>query len=496
VAGTRLKVLLVSSEAVPFAKTGGLSDVVTALAVSLEKAGVDIRLLMPLYSSIQTGELAELPHKLAVPLGVLQEPARLYQGVLPTSSVPVYFLANDALYRRGGIYGDRNNIPFADNARRFTFLNRGAFEVCRALKWRPDVIHVHDWPTGLIPLYLRRQESAGFLERTASVLTIHNIGYQGTFPKQDLFVTQLAWEELRDSDDEESSSINLLRTGLRFADLLTTVSPTYAREIQTTEYGSRMEGLLRERSDELTGILNGIDYDSWNPENDPLVPHHFSHEELSGKELDKRELQLHCGFAPDPSVPVIGMISRLVDQKGFVELCSPGSGSLYHICTDMAVQFVILGTGEPWCEEELSALQSRLPNLRVYLEFNNKTAHLIEAGSDFFLMPSRYEPCGLNQMYSLRYGTLPIVRRTGGLADTVEQYDEGSGDGTGFLFDDLTPRSIYDVVGWAVWAWYNRREHIQGMRSRAMQRRFSWEKAAGEYLAAYDKAIDRHRSRR
>ncbi len=494
-AGTSLKVLLVSSEAVPFAKTGGLSDVVSALAVSLKQAGVDVRLLMPLYSSIQTSGLTALANKLAIPLGVLEEPARLYEGRLPESSVPVYFLANDSLYRRGGIYGDRNNVPFADNARRFTLLNRGAFAACRALKWRPDVIHVHDWPTGLVPLYLRRQESEGFFERTASVLTIHNIGYQGTFPKQDLFVTQLAWEELRDSDDEESTMINFLRAGLRFADLLTTVSPTYAREIQTAEYGAGMDGLLRERGDDLVGILNGIDYESWDPESDALIPHHYSHAELSGKELDKRELQLHCNFPPDPQKPIIGMISRLVDQKGFVELCSPGSGSLYQICTEMAVQVVILGTGEPWCETELSALQSRLPNLRVFLEFNNRTAHLIEAGSDFFLMPSRYEPCGLNQMYSLRYGTLPIVRRTGGLADTVEQYDQASGDGTGFLFDDLTPRSIYDVVGWAVWAWYNRREHILGMRTRAMQRRFSWEKAAGEYLAAYRKAIDRRRSR-
>jgi len=256
-----------------------------------------------------------------------------------------------------------------------------------------------------------------------------------------------------------------------------------------------MDALLLHRSDDLFGVLNGMDYEDWNPEKDTLIPQRYSEGSMEGKEVNKAALQDAFGLPNDPERPMIGVVSRLADQKGFGELCGPTHGSLFDICSDYEVDVVILGTGDQWCEEELANLDGALPNLGVKLAFDNRVAHLIEAGSDFFLMPSHYEPCGLNQMYSLRYGTLPIVHRTGGLADTVENLDPKTGAGTGFVFDLLTPRAIYDTVGWAVWTWYNRRELIHTMRVRGMQQRFLWEDSAARYVELYQWAIDRRTGR-
>ena len=258
--------------------------------------------------------------------------------------------------------------------------------------------------------------------------------------------------------------MNLLKAGIATADCLTAVSPTYAREIQTPEQGFGLDGLLRYRSADLVGILNGADLEGWDPESDPYLPARYSAQDLSGKAACKAALQREFGLPVDPGKPLVGMVSRLVDQKGVGELFGPLSGSAYRVCADMALQFAVLGSGEKWCEDEVRSLAGRLPNFRARIGYDERLSHLVEAGSDFFMMPSRYEPCGLNQMYSLRYGTLPIVHRTGGLADTVENYIQDTGAGTGFMFDNLTPRAIYDTVGWAVWAWYNRREHVEAMR--------------------------------
>lgn len=488
-----LRVLMVTSETVPYAKSGGLADVVTALSAALHDDGVDVRILMPYYSFIKAGGIEKLDIELNVPLGIGEETGTLYRTRLPRREVPVYLIENDHLYGRDGIYGGKDNAAYPDNARRFTFLNKAAFSACQALGWIPDILHLHDWPVCLIAPYLKGGHAGKAFENTASVLTIHNIGYQGVFPKQDIYYTSLSWETVRDASNPADQTMNLLRLGVRDADALTTVSPSYAGEIQTAEYGAGLDRLLVERRRDLTGVLNGIDYEEWDPSGDPLIPAGYNANDLSGKASDKSELQRSCGFPVDPGRPVIGIVSRLVDQKGFVELADPATGSIRNICKDMAVQLVVLGTGEPWCEQELELLDRELENFHAIIGFDNRMAHLIEAGSDFFLMPSRYEPCGLNQMYSLRYGTLPIVRRTGGLADTVEQYDEDTGDGTGFLFDDLTPRSIYDVTGWAVWAWYNRAEHIEGMRRRAMSRRYSWGESAIQYLRVYERARLRRR---
>ncbi len=490
-----MKVLMVTSEAVPFAKTGGLGDMVSPLAVELAHQGHDVRLVMPRYYDIDTASLELEPGPLGVPVGFSEQWCAIYRSVLPESEVPVYFLDNERLFGRKGIYGSKAVPDFPDNPERFTLLSRGAFQLAKRLQWIPDVMHAHDWPTALVPVYLQTWEHSGPFATTASVLNIHNLGYQGVYPKDTIAFTQLGWEHFHGSGFEWHDKLNLLKGGLSSADLLATVSPTYAAEIQTPTFGHGLDGLLRRRGTDLFGVLNGIDYTVWNPETDDAIPHRFDHRKLSGKAPNKAELQRRLGLPVDTKVPLVGMVTRLVDQKGVGALAGPTYGSLFDMCADFAVQFAILGSGDAWCETELTSLASRLPNLAVQLGYDETLAHVIEAGSDFFLMPSAYEPCGLNQMYSLRYGTLPIVRRTGGLADTVEQYVEATGEGTGFLFDQLTPRAIYDTVGWAVWTWFNRREHIKAMRQQAMQRRFSWQGSARQYGELYQRALDRRLGR-
>jgi starch synthase len=356
-------------------------------------------------------------------------------------------------------------------------------------------MHAHDWPAAMVPVCLYARERETEFAETGSMLTIHNLGHQGVFPKEEFKHLPVSPDLYSSAGFESPDGLNLLQAGIQNSDILTTVSPTYAKEIQTPALGHGLDALLRRRSADLFGVLNGMDYDLWNPETDLHITANYSHEDLGGKAINKQEVQEVMGLEVDPGLPLIAMISRLVDQKGFGELCGPTHGSLWSICHDLDIQFVILGTGDAWCEEELTVLAEKLPNLAVALEYNDPLAHLIEAGADFFLMPSAYEPCGLSQMYSLRYGTLPIVRRTGGLADTVENYNEKTGDGTGFVFDDLTPKAIANSVGWAVWAWYNRQEHIHDMRVRAMQRRFSWDLSAARYVELYQWAIDRRLGR-
>ncbi len=486
-----LKILMVTSEAVPFAKAGGLGDMVSALSAELQRQGHEVRMVLPRYYSVDIARLRRVGDPLGVPLGLEQEWCGVYQSRLPDAEVPVYFLDHEGLYGRDGIYGSRAEPGFRDNLRRFALLSRGAFQLCRSIDWIPDVMHVHDWPAAVVPVCLNAREQDGEFAETGSVLTIHNLGHQGVFPVEEFAHLPFDPELYRSAGFESPQGLNLLQAGILNADILTTVSPTYAEEIQTPEFGCGLDPILRNREADLFGVLNGMDYSLWNPEDDLEIPANFSHENLDGKAVNKEFLQEEMGLDVDPSLPVFAMVSRLVDQKGFGQLCGPAHGSLFSICEDFDLQFVILGTGDAWCEEELTILADKLPNLSVALEFNNRLAHLIEAGSDFFLMPSAYEPCGLNQMYSLRYGTLPIVRKTGGLADTVVNYDQETGEGTGFVFSKLTPRALYDTVGWALWTWYNRPEDIETMRVRAMQERFSWQDSAARYVELYQWAMDR-----
>jgi len=486
-----MKILMISSEVLPFAKAGGLGDMVSALSVELARQGHDVRVVLPRYYSIDPGRLRRLKDPLGIPMGQKEEWCAVGTAMLPGSEVPVYFIEHQALFGRDGIYAGKAGLEFVDNLRRFTLLSRGALQLVKMLKWKPDVVHAHDWPAALAPVYLNTLEEKGFFRKTGSVFTIHNLAHQGVFPKDQIEHTELVWEQFHSAGLEDHDQLNVLKAGLHNADVLTTVSPTYAEEIQTPEYGHSLDGLLRHRSDDLFGVLNGMDYGLWDPMNDDHLPAPFSAESLGGKAACKQALQEVMGLEVDPDVPLYGMVSRLVEQKGFGELCGPTHGRLFNLCDDFDLQFVILGTGEKWCEEELATLAGRLPNLAVDLEFNEPLAHLIMAGSDFLLVPSAFEPCGLTQMYAMRYGTLPIVRATGGLADTVASYDEQTGEGTGFAFDLLTPSSIYNTVGWSLWAWHNRPEHIALMQQRAMSERFSWELSAARYAELYGGAVKR-----
>ncbi len=487
-----MNILMISSEATPFAKSGGLGDAVSALSAALAKAGHEVRLLIPRYASISLKKLESTGRALSVPDGSGRElKAALYRAFVPGSTAEVLFLDCEAYFGREGFYGGKAAPDFADNPERFAFLCRASFALCDELGWTPDIFHAHDWQGSVLPAALGLERRAGRFAASASVLSIHNLGYQGVYPKESFASMGLPWDEYHGSGFEFYGKLNMLQAGIVMADCLTTVSPTYAREIQTPHFGFGLEGLLRQRSADLVGILNGVDLDEWDPETDLRIAARYSAERMEGKAACKAALQKAFGLAPAPDKPLFGMVGRLTDQKGSGELFGPQYGSASRMCLDMELQMAIVGTGEKWCEDELRSLSSKLSNLKAKIGFDEDLAHMVEAGSDFFLMPSRYEPCGLNQMYSLRYGTLPVVHRTGGLADTVENYNQETGDGTGFMFDDLTPRSIYDTVGWAVWAWYNKSEHIELMRRRAMGRRFSWADSAREYEKLYARALSR-----
>ncbi len=491
---TAMNVLMVTSEADPFAKSGGLADMVSALAKELGRKGADVRIVMPRYYAIDRAALKERSELLRVPIGFGEEWCGVFEGRLPDTEVPVYFLDQESLYGWDGIYGSKDEPAFMNNAKRFVYLSRGALQLCKQLDWTPDVVHVNDWATAPVPVFLNTWEKDGFFKDTGSLLTIHNLAYQGTFDKSNIIQFQLPWEAFHGSGFEFYDKMNFLKAGLHNADVLNTVSPGYAKEIQTPEYGCLLDGLLRDRKEDLYGILNGMDYDIWNPEHDAYLPKPFSAKELSGKALAKAALQKEAGLPEDPTRPLFGMVSRLTDQKGFGDLCGPTHGCLYSMCREMDIQVVLLGSGDDWCERELKTLSEQLPNFHAFIGYNNRLAHLIEGGSDFFLMPSKYEPCGLNQMYSLCYGTIPLVRNTGGLGDSVENYNEADCSGTGFVFDLLTPRSIYDTVGWACSTWYDRPKDIVKLRKAGMAKRFSWDRSADEYLKLYQKAMDKRRS--
>jgi starch synthase len=484
-----MKILMVTSEAVPFAKTGGLADAVSALAIILKKQGHDVRIVMPRYYKIDRSKLTKFDAPLAVAAGQVETWVGIYQSYLPDSDVPVYFIDHEQAYGRDGIYGTKTETDFHDNPYRSALLCHGAFQLCRLLGWYPDIMHAHDWFCGLVPVLLKHVCRNGYFAHTASVITIHNLGYQGVYGEDSFPALGLDWNLYYGAGLEHNGAINLLQAGIACADMITTVSPTYAKEIQEAEGGFGLDGLLRVRSDVVKGILNGCDLETWNPKTDKLIPYNFDYKSMANKAKCKAELQKRMGLPVRPDVPLIGIVTRLADQKGVAEIFAPNYGSIFNMCENMDLQFAILGSGERWCEDEINSLQSKLPNFRAYVGYDESLSHLIEAGSDFFLMPSRYEPCGLNQMYSLLYGTLPIVRRTGGLADTVENYNEATGDGTGFILDDLTPQSIYDTVGWAIYAWYNKKDHIEKMKQRAMNQKFGWDESAKKYVNVYENAL-------
>jgi starch synthase len=488
-----MKILMAASEAVPYAKTGGLADAVSALSIALAKLGHEVKIVIPRYYSVDRGNLTKLEGALGVPVGGGEEWSAVYTASLPGSPqknpISVYFIEHEKFFGRDGVYGSPAEPDFLDNPRRFSFFSRSVFQLCRKLSWYPDVLHAHDWPAALVPVFLKFGERIGGFSKTISVLTIHNLGYQGIYSKDNYSYTRLGWNVFFEAGLDDWNMMNFLKAGISCADKLNTVSPNYARETQTQAHGFRLDGILRYRSADYSGILNGIDTDVWNPAKDPLIPQPYSIKNMEGKAKAKEALQRTFELSGDSNVPVIGMVTRLTEQKGVGALFGPSYGSAWSICRDMNIQLVLLGTGDAWCENEVRSLSSRLSNFKARIGYSEDLSHLIEAGSDFFLMPSRYEPCGLNQLYSLAYGTPPIVRNTGGLADTVENFNQETGTGTGFMFDDLTPSAIYNTTGWAVWAYYNRRSRVEAMRITGMKQNFSWEKSAKKYLELYEKGL-------
>ncbi|MCK9547043.1 MAG: glycogen synthase [Sphaerochaeta sp.] len=477
-----MKVCMVSSESVPYSKSGGLADVVGALSTALAALGDDVRVILPLYGSIDATLLKKLDVTVSVTLQGKREEVAFREATL--DAVVYYFVDHRFYTGRSGIYGDTSHAPYDDNLVRYTLLNKAAMELVKVLDWKIDVMHCHDWTTGFLP-YLMKTSDDPFWSSVKSVMTIHNLAYQGEFSRLDLLCCDIVPEARLFGGPTPSKRTNMLKSGLEFADLLSTVSPTYAKEIQGAEYGCGLDALLRARAGDLVGIINGIDYEEWNPQTDTFLTHHFSAGDLGGKARTKAQIQEYFALTVDPSIPLFSMISRLASQKGFVELLEGSPSALDRMLDLHPMQMIIIGTGDADIERALSAVGKRHPNLSVNILFSNKLAHLVEAGSDFFLMPSRYEPCGLNQLYSLRYGTLPVARRTGGLNDSIIDLDEDGERGTGILFDQLTGHGILDAVGRAI-AWWDKGETSIGeIRQRAMRWDSSWRHSATLYRELY-----------
>lgn len=481
-----MNVLFVISEAAPFAKTGGLGDVGAALPKALASRGHDVRIVMPMYARVERpGRSFELVFRdISFELGGKRVVFSVFTTNLPNTSVPVYFVHCPSLYGRRAIY---TNDP--DEHLRFAVLSWASLLIAQRLRFRPDVVHANDWQTALLPLLLRTMFAWDRLfERTRSVLTIHNIGHQGIFGAQVLGDTGLGPAAHHFHQDQlHEGRINYLLTGILYANAVTTVSPTYAREIQTPEHGAGLDGFLRARGDSIFGILNGIDETEWNPEADPYLEFPYSVSDTSGKEKNKRALLESANLPFDPRIPVFGVVSRLAWQKGF-DLCFD---VLPFVLARNAVQLVVLGTGEPKYEHFFQSLARRFPRQVAYAGvFGERLAHRIEAGADMFLMPSRYEPCGLNQLYSLRYGTPPIVHKTGGLADTVFPFHvDHATRGNGFVFEHFDETGLRYGLHQALATWGtgegSDRERWRTLQQSGMLGRYGWDERVESYERVY-----------
>jgi len=483
-----LKVLFVSSEVAPFRKTGGLADVAGALPRALRRRGIDVRVVMPLYGGMNWNALEILDGVLNVPMYFGSARARVRRGVLPASDVPVYCLEYNRYFDRPHLYGPPG-LAYPDNLERFAFFARGALELCKGLGFEPDVVHSNDWQAALAGPYINTVEWGRPLHAAAPVYTIHNLAYQGNFGSGAMFITGLGGEHFHSGEFEHFGDVNLMKAAIVHNTFISTVSPSYADEIRTPAYGFGLDGVLRSRGADLRGILNGIDFDEWNPATDPHLPARFDGQDLSGKAACKAALQREVGLPVSPKTPLYGVIGRLTSQKGFDVLAHAMDRLL-----SWNLQIVLLGSGDPEAERYFSALAvQRGDKFRTFIGFDEPLSHRIGAGCDFFLMPSRFEPCGLNQMYSLRYGTLPVVRATGGLRDTVVNYGERDASGTGFMFDDLTADGLVNTIGWAQSTYFDRPDHIEAMRRTAMAQDFSWGRAAAAYETMYLDAYARRR---
>lgn len=480
-----MKIAFVVTECVPYVKTGGLADVAGALPAELVRLRHEVKVFIPKYSLIDENryglkyiwDIGEMPIRIN---GIIRS-AHVHQSKLPDSDIDVYFIDCPHYFYRHSIYTNDS-----DEDERFILFSKAVIETLQRLQWTPDIIHCNDWQTGLIPLFIKDNYNWDrMFDQTSSVFTIHNIGYQGLFSRSVLFSAEIRGELFYPGGPvEHNSGVSFMKAGISFADIINTVSNTYAHEILTPEYGAGLESALQKRKDDLYGILNGVDYNIWNPETDKHLPYHYTINDLGGKYLNKKYLLKHFGIKPDENIPLVGIVSRMVHQKGF-DIFADAINDLLKL----KAQWIILGSGEDRFEDLFRLLSNQFTEkVGVYIGYNNELSHLIEAGADMFLMPSKYEPCGLNQIYSLKYGTVPIVRKTGGLADTVKDWDEqshyGLKDGNGFSFYDYSGYALFKSVERAVNT-FKHRDVWRKIQLNGMKQNFSWTRSAEKYTELY-----------
>ena len=480
-----MRILHATSELFPFSKTGGLADMTAALAKAVAKAGHRVGVVTPLYRGIAENPKTDPPLRrfdwqLDLPLGDGHVSGEVWVQE-PRPDLTIYFVRHDGFYHRPGIYNEHGR-DYEDNAARFLFLSKAAVHLARYLPWQPEIVHVHDWQTALVPLLIKHlRERDGWWNAPRTCLTIHNLAYQGLFAADRYALANLPRDYFHTEGCEYHGAFNCLKAGIAFAERITTVSPRYAREITTEAFGWGLDGLLRRRGSCLSGILNGVDYEEWSPGNDPHLPQGYTPADLSGKAACKATLLRELGLPARLDHPLFGSIGRLTDQKGPDLLL----GALEEMLA-ADLQFVVLGSGDAALESAYRRLEARFPEkVAVELQFNNALSHRIEAGCDFFLMPSRFEPSGLNQMYSQRYGTVPIVRRTGGLDDSVVDLGDDPELATGIKFNEPSARALAKAIRKAI-VLYRHPELFRATQIRGMETDFSWERTAEDYLRFYD----------
>ncbi len=489
-----MNIVYLTTETVPFAKTGGLADVCGALPARISALGHRAAVIMPAFRSIRRSGLPIESTDISFAVPMSQQKlmgCRLLKSTLPDSDVPVWFIDQPQYFDRPELYGTDEG-DFSDNSERFAFFCRAAIQAMQRIGWSIDIVHCNDWQTGLVPALLRANSSTDLATAdAATVLTIHNLAYQGNFSKQAFEWTGLDWQHFNPNEFEYYDQLNYLKTGIVTADVVTTVSPQYAQEIRTPQHGCGLNNVLEEISDRLTGIINGIDRNVWNPATDPNLPANFDQScWRDGKRANKRFLQEKFGLEPADGVPLIGLVGRLADQKGW-DLILPVLQS--HLHEHRPTQWIVLGSGDRSIEQALRSLAEQFPeSLALHIGFSDELAHQIEAGADVFVMPSHYEPCGLNQLYSLRYGTVPIVTPTGGLSDTVVDCVESTLEdhtATGFHLDALHARALDQAIGRALNLRYHHSEDWAQLIETGMAQDWSWRNSAKEYVALYEKTL-------
>ncbi|MBI3313004.1 MAG: glycogen synthase GlgA, partial [Candidatus Omnitrophica bacterium] len=469
-----MKIVYVASEAVPFAKTGGLADVIGALPHEIRLLGHETSVFLPRYKSVNLEKWGFAPviDRFEIPVGTEKESGRVFKATL-ASGVDAYVIDHPEFFMRDGLYGTALG-DYPDNDRRFVFFQRAVLETLDQLNIKPDIIHCHDWQTGLIPVYLKTHYGdRPIFKKTKTVFTIHNLGYQGNFPPDSLPVTGFGWELFKLEKLEFYGKISFLKGGLVYADILTTVSERYAKEIQTKEFGCGLEGVLSKRKDMLLGIVNGIDYEEWNPETDKELSARYNFHKISHKEANKHELQKENGLKIDSKIPILGLVTRLVDQKG-IDILIPALEEI----SSSGIQFVLLGTGEEKYHQVFRDIAKKnRGKFGIHILFDSTMAKRIYAGCDMMLFPSYYEPCGLGQMIALRFGTIPVARATGGLADTIQEFHPETGLGNGFLFAEYSSEAFIGAVRKAVSIFHNEKNWARLVKN-AMESDFSWKASA------------------